>query len=123
MNINQDHNSATYIIQRYQPGEIWVNKQSYNKSIVIEPHQLHPNWSPQDFNELKAEHLTGLLTHSPEILILGTGEKCQFPKQQWLFPFYEKGIGVEVMSSLKAAHAFSALSAENRHVVAAILIR
>lgn len=123
MNIQQDTNTSKYNIKRYQPGKIWVNQQCYQKSILISPTSLNHQWAPQTFSELLPEHFQGIHDTPPEIFILGTGEKLDFPPSEWLLPFYEQGIGVEIMDSLRAVYTYTILCSEDRKVTAGILIR
>lgn len=123
MNIQQDTNTATYTISRYQPGEIWVNEQRIVRSILIRPHRVDMSWAPQSFQALTATHLLDGLDEPPEIFLLGTGANLQFPDQKWLLPFYHQGIGVEVMDSQRAVYTYTVLSSEHRHVLAGIIIK
>tara|TARA_R110002110_G_scaffold404606_1_gene623088 strand:+ start:99647 stop:100018 length:372 start_codon:yes stop_codon:yes gene_type:complete len=122
MNIQQDANTAEYNISRYQPGKIWVNQLCYRNSILISPTSFQADWVPQTFSELQPKHLHNLFDTPPEIFILGTGEHLHFPASEWLLPFYEKGIGVEIMDSLRAVYTYTILCSEERQVAAGILI-
>lgn len=123
MNIQQDNNTAEFTIQRYQPGEIWVNQQCYQQSILVNHTWFQACWAPQKFSELQLIHFQDILEKRPEIFILGTGAKLHFPPQDWLRPFYEQGIGIEIMDSLRAVYTYAILSSEDRNVAAGILIR
>jgi len=123
MNIQQDSNTAEFTIQSYKPGKIWVNQQCYQQSILIHRTLFQPLWTPQSFLELQLIHLQDILERKPEIFILGTGENLQFPPQNWLRPFYEKGIGIEIMDSLRAVYTYTILSSEDRNVATGILIQ
>lgn len=121
MIIQQDDSSATYQIQRYEPGKIWINQQCYTTSIIVRPHHLL-SWSPMKLSEVAPEHFSSLFENQPQILLLGTGEQLIIPSQNLLLPLFEKGIGVEFMDSRAACHTYAVLAAEERNVAACILI-
>ena len=121
MFLEQDDTQATYLIQRYEPGKIWINQECYQTSVVIWPHQMS-TWEPREFNEVKTEHFQVLFDSLPQILLLGTGCKLIIPPQNLLLPLFEKGIGVEFMDSRAACHTYTVLASEKRNVAACILI-
>jgi uncharacterized protein len=63
-----------------------------------------------------------LLALQPDILLLGTGETLVFPDISLYGELINAGIGVEIMNSHAGARTFNALTSENRHVVAALLM-
>jgi len=58
----------------------------------------------------------------PDVLLIGTGATHVFLSLDIYGDLINQGIGVEVMSTSAACRTFNALSAEGRHVVAALLI-
>lgn len=123
MGLSLDDNRATYQIKGYKPGLIQVNDETYNKSLIIAPYQLITDWPPQTLLELTPQHLQQILTLSPAILLLGTGEHLDFPSMELYGDLINEGIGVEVMDTSAACRTYNALTAEERNVVAALIIR
>jgi len=123
MSLTLDDNQAKYQIRAYEPGSIRVNDEIYHHSIIIGAEWLIDSWHPEtladltqdDFNLIEAEH--------PAILLLGTGIQLQFPALALYGHLINKGIGVEVMTTRSACLTFNALTAENRNVIAALLIK
>jgi len=122
MNLTLDENRAEYHIFSYAPGKVQVNEQFFTNSIIIAPDQLIENWQPQNFNELKREHLLQVLPLKPDVLLIGTGAVQQFPPLALYGDLLNQGIGVEVMDSAAACRTFNILTAEDRRVVLALLI-
>ena len=120
--IQQDTSQATYQIQRFEGGKIYINHHAYSESVIIRPHQLIVPWEPKQLNDLKPIHFTPLYPTLPAILLLGTGSSHQIPPMSLLMPFWEKGVGVEIMDSQKACFTYTVLAAEGREVAACILI-
>lgn len=123
MQLTLDTNQSTYHIRAYQPGKIQVNDDWFSQSLIITPTRLITDWPPQQLSELTAAHLIPLLELEPTILILGSGDRLQFPPPALLASLYAKQIGVEVMDTAAACRTFDVLVAEDRNVVAALLIR
>jgi uncharacterized protein len=120
--IQQDSNSATYQIQRYEPGKIWVNQRCYENSVVICPHQFIEHWPPKELNELQPVHLEAIIALKPEIVLLGTGPKALIPAQELLVVLFEKGIGVEFMDTKAACFTYMVLAAEERNICACLFL-
>jgi uncharacterized protein len=106
----------------YGPGYVLVNQQRHEKSLVVLPEQLMPDWPPASFEELEAAHLELLLAYTPEIVLLGTGMSLRFPRPEITRPLTMAGIGVEVMDVQAACRTYNILVAEERKVAAALLL-
>lgn len=122
MNIQEEQGSATYHIKRYEPGNIQINEQNYNCSVIIRPHHLLAPWKPSTLAELCIEDFETLLLDPPTIMLLGTGARMIIPPQSLLLPLFEKGIGVEFMDSKAACYTYTILAADERNIAACILI-
>lgn len=122
MLISEDKNTSQFIIRRYEPGSLVINENTYTKSVIVSSSQFIEDWPPQDFRSLALHHFEKILQATPRILLLGTGEKLCYPPTDFLQPFYDKGIGVEVMNTSAACRTFNVLVAEGRNVMAALLI-
>lgn len=108
------------MIRGYQPGRVVIFDKSdvkeLTQNIIITPHQLITSWDSEQFNVL----LT--LNPLPEIILLGTGAVWQMISPQNLMLFYEKNIGVEIMTTDAACRTFNVLASEGRHVAAGLVI-
>lgn len=121
--LNLDENSSTYQIRAYQPGVIQVNDVTLTRSVIISPSQLVENWTPQLISELSAQSLDIVIAMKPDVLLIGTGSELVFLPAEIYGALINQGIGVEVMDTRAACRTFNALSAENRNVVAALIIK
>lgn len=123
MTLTLDENHARYQIRGYQPGQIQVNDQLFTQSIIVAPYKLITDWQPQTLDELTYEFLVDAVVLEPAILLIGTGATLQFPSIELYGDLINQGIGVEIMDTSAACRTFNALTAEDRNVVAALLIR
>ncbi len=104
-------------------GYVAVNHQRYNQAMVVTPGAIHERWHTGTFDELRAEQLQFLLTLKPEIVILGTGATQRFLAPVLLRDFAHAQIGVEMMATPAACRTYNILLAENRAVIAAVLVK
>ena len=121
MRFSQD-SFATNSIRAYRDGEILVSNQTISHSVIITP-ELIQEWGPCSVEELTQQHFTQLGELQPEIVILGTGNQLRFPPPQLSVELQMQGIGVEIMTTDAACRTFNVLLAEDRRVLAALLIR
>ncbi|KAB7622658.1 Mth938-like domain-containing protein [Alkalilimnicola sp. S0819] len=123
MKITQDTGNAQYLIRGYEAGMVLINEQRFESSLVVTPTQLYPDWAPERFEELELGHLEELLALEPELVLLGTGERQRFPEQGLMRAVLRQGIGLEVMATEAACRTYNILMAEDRRVVAALMLR
>lgn len=124
MQLSLDTGNGLYHIRAYQPGQITVNETTFTRSLIVAHSQLISDWPPQNIESLEKSHifmLTELVPH-PKIVLLGTGTRLIFPPSELITPLTQLGIGVEIMDTRAACWTYTALMAENRAVVAALLI-
>lgn len=118
-----DENHAAYQIRAYAPGTLQINEKIFTTSVIVTPTQLIENWSPQIVNELTSGSLSLIVDLKPDVLLIGTGAKHVLIPAEIYGELINSGIGVEVMDTSAACRTYNALSAENRNVVAALIIR
>ena len=121
MEFKLDSPKQNLVIQRYSADTITINHHDYTHSLILNATTLIDNWAPQTLADLTAESFDPIMALKPTILILGVGEKHQFPNPGLLQRLYQQRIGVEVMTTAAACRTFNVLVAEGRNVVAALL--
>lgn len=131
MQFQRDHDPAVYNIRAYAPGEITitlpratsgpVELEAIQGSFVISPQRVLPEWAVRAVDEVTDELLAQLLEWEPELVILGTGERLQFPSPQVSQSLIARQIGLEVMDTAAACRTYNILVAEGRRVVAALI--
>ena len=68
------------------------------------------------------QHFDSLIQRTPEIIILGTGSRHQFPDHSLLSQLTKKSIGIEIMDTKACCRTYNILVEEGRRVAAAVLI-
>ncbi|MEJ2061109.1 MAG: Mth938-like domain-containing protein [Gammaproteobacteria bacterium] len=122
MKFTEEVNESSFVIHAYEAGFVNVNETLYRSSLIVSPNFIKPDWRPETFEELCAEDLAPVLELQPEILLIGTGGRHQFPHPQILRDIYAAGIGVEIMETGAACRTYNILMAEGRRVAAALLM-
>lgn len=111
-----------YIFTGYGEGYVLINQVRHEKSLIVLPEHLMEEWPVSSVSQLEIQHFESLLSHTPEIVILGTGIKHQFPDQSLLSQFIKSGTGIEIMDTQACCRTYNILVEEGRRVAAAILI-
>lgn len=113
---------GTNIFTGYGEDYVEVNRQRYQRSLVVLPDRLLTDWGGGGFAALSAADFAPLAELAPEILLLGTGAVLRFPPPAVLRPLIEAAVGVEVMDTRAACRTYNILVAEGRRVAAALLL-
>ena len=114
--------TSRYSISGYDPGLVSINEKDYRRSLILAPNALLEDWPVSHIGEMSAAHFEPVYAMNPDVILLGTGEKQIFPEPAMLGLFAQKGIGVEVMNTPALCRTFNILVAEDRNVVAAIIL-
>lgn len=122
MRLHLDSDATKNIIRAYDPGVVTVNDRQVHRSVIVTPERLIADWPPQTFAELEETHLEWLVTLEPEIVLLGTGSRQQFPHPRLTRALLSRRIGLEVMDTAAACRTYNILMAEGRRVAAALLM-
>lgn len=135
MQFNLDMDSGSYTIRAYSPGEITISLPMEHHttgigpaeltrvsgSLILSPGQLIRDWAPLQMKELLATHLEAIAALQPEVILLGTGPRLEFPASEILASLHERQIGVEIMDTAAACRTYNILTAEGRNVAAGLI--
>lgn len=122
MPLTEDIITSRYRITGYRDDAISVNETDYLSSLVLSAQTLHQAWPVKSIDDLSSDNLKTILDLTPDVVLLGTGKRQQFPKPQIFADFAQKSIGLEVMDNGALCRTFNILVAEDRSVVAAIML-
>ena len=122
MPLSEDIVTSRYRISAYSTDSITVNEDVYRQSLLLSADEIVCPWPVTRLDQLDAESLAPLFERRPEVVLLGTGAEQSFPKAKVFALFGERGIGLEVMDNGALCRTFNILIAEDRAVLAAILL-
>lgn len=124
MQLSEDKAVGDYIIHSYGEGFVKVNEATLTRSFIVAPAGLLSTWEVYSINDLNDCTVQPLLTLDPHLnlILLGTGKTVRFPSPVLLTSFYERGIGVEIMTTPAACRTYSLLLSEGRRFVCGIIL-
>jgi uncharacterized protein len=111
-----------YSVTAYEPGLVEVGGREYKNSVVLFPDKIIDNWRPHSIDDIQPEDFSLLLELTPDVILLGSGERQIFPPVSLYAPVIDSGIGIEIMDNAAACRTYNILLAEGRRVAAAILL-
>lgn len=123
MKLHADRHGDLNAITAYGEDWIEVNGTRHHGSLLVRPQGPVTPWDVPGFDALDASHLQALLDWRPEVILLGTGTRLQFPHPRLTRPLLQAGVGIEAMDSAAACRTYNILMAEGRQVLAALLGR
>ncbi|MHB8623696.1 MAG: Mth938-like domain-containing protein [Sulfuricaulis sp.] len=122
MKIHLESGIGQNLIRAYSPGRITINDEVHTHSLIVTPQQVFKDWPPVTFADLTSEHFKMIAALQPEVLILGTGARLQFPAPPLIRALVEAKIGLEVMDTGAACRTYNILMGDSRRVAAALLM-
>jgi uncharacterized protein len=99
-----------------------VNEQRLTRSFVISTEALVEDWPVAAIGELTPERLQPLLALTPDVVVIGSGERQAFASPATQATCLQAGVGFEVMSNEAAARTFAVLAGEGRRVAAGFIL-
>ena len=121
MKLHLTRSEGRKLFTGYGEGYVSVNDERHTGNIVVAPDQVTA-WDARSPETLQPAHLQAVLALNPEIVILGTGARLQFPRPEIMRPLTEASVGFEAMDTRAACRTYNILMAEGRRVVAAIFV-
>jgi uncharacterized protein len=121
LKLHADALTSLNTVTAYGPGFVEINQVRYHGNLVLAPDLPVSAWSAASFDALHAEDFEPLLSLRPEVVLLGTGDRQQFPHPRLTRKLADARIGVEVMNTAAACRTYNILMSEGRRVVAAFL--
>lgn len=122
MKLHLSRTEGTYQITGYGADFVAVNGVRHDRSIVVTANTILTDWAVSSIAQLADRDVARLAALKPEVVLLGTGPRTQFPSISVLRPLIDERIGYEIMDTGAACRTFGVLSAEGRQVLAALIV-
>ena len=122
MRFTQDSGSAAHIIRAYAAGELRIDAEHYRETLILSADTIVTVPEVREVQDLAMFDPSRILALDPEVVLLGTGPRQIFPAASFRAQFLGAGIGVEVMDTSAASRTFNVLVAEQRRVVALLMV-
>lgn len=122
MKFTQQSPAGINVIRRYGADFVVVGAEEIRRSCLVSASALVRDWPPRSVGELGTQHLAPIFDLGPEVVVLSTGATQNFPRAALRAEFATRRIGIEIMEVGAACRTYNVLVAEERKVVAAILL-
>jgi len=122
MQLTQDLAEGYLFVRTCTPEAITIVDRPITRSFVLAPDRVVEEWPvtrASEFDVAAADVIAGL---EPEVVLLGTGERQEFPPREALVSLLRRKIGVEVMDNSAASRTYNLLVSEGRRAVAAFML-
>lgn len=107
----------------YGDDYVIINGERYSQSsLLITPDAILQDWHVTSFSALQTSHFEAFIAQQPEIALLGTGKRLQFPHPRLSAALTDAGVGLEVMDTKAACRTYNILVAEGRRVVVGLIL-
>jgi len=122
MELNLEHPRDYLFVRRADARSVTIVDRPFTASIILARDKVIDDWDIRDVAAMTPAHAEPILALQPEIVLLGTGARQQFPSQEVLAAFLQRHVGVEVMDNAAAARTWDILASEGRNAVAAFIL-
>ena len=122
MHFSEDIPSGNFVLNSYAANSITINNQEYGRTIYLSPNKLIDDIPLRHSNQLDTESVQFIIDLKPELLLLGTGLRLNFPSAAIIARFAQFNIGFETMNHAAACRTYAVLAAEQRNVGGLFLI-
>ena len=122
MKLTDEKIGGINLIRSYAPGEVRIGDTVIRGSCLITVDQIIKDWRPRTAADLSIDDLQQAIALKPEVIVIGSGPRQEFPAPEVLGAVLSRGIGCEVMDTGAACRTYNILASEGRTVVAALLL-
>ncbi len=122
MKLHSDDTQQYQTVTGYDASGVEINAQRFDFSLIVMPEVPPRAWEVARFEDLAAEHFERIAADTPDVVVLGTGERQRFVHPRLTASLSAKRIGVECMDSHAACRTYNILMGEGRKVTLALII-
>ena len=122
MRFTQDPGASANLVRGYGNGELRINDDIYRTAIIVSASKVLAAPDIGSVEDLARLDPARILEFDPELVLVGTGPRQIFPAAAFRARFLSAGIGIEVMDTGAACRTFNVLVAEQRPVVAVLML-
>jgi uncharacterized protein len=122
MELSLDRPEDFLVVRRADAHAGTVVDRALTRSFILARNRAIEDWNADDIVTLTPQEVEPILALEPDVVLLGSGARQQFPSQAVLAAFLQRGVGVEVMDNAACARTWNVLAGEHRNVVAAFIL-
>ncbi|MEE8236689.1 MAG: MTH938/NDUFAF3 family protein [Gammaproteobacteria bacterium] len=114
--------STANVISAWEPGAVRVGEDWLRGHLIVSSQHIIRDWAVTAPEALQAHDLKPAVDLSPEIILLGTGDRMVLPDVRLMTELASQGVGLEIMDTPAACRTYNVLIHEHRDVVAALFV-
>jgi len=122
MKLHTSNTEKYQTVTGYDQSGVEINAKRYDYSVLVMPETPPRPWNVTRFEDLTAEHFEQIALDTPDVVVLGTGERQRFVHPRLIASLSSKQVGVESMDSHAACRTYNILMGEGRKVTLALII-
>lgn len=122
MELNLERPRDYLFVRKAGAHEVVIVDRPFTSSLILCRDKVIDDWPVTDAVTMTPEHAEPIVALQPDVVLLGTGARQQFPSQAVLGAFLQRGVGVEVMDNAAVGRTWDILASEGRNVVAAFIL-
>lgn len=122
MLLTQHRNENQLFVRRADAATVTVIDRVMRRSFVLSATQAIEDFEATRPGEIGKPEVERILDLRPDVVLLGTGARAEFPAPALLAEFLRRGVGVETMDNAAAGRTFNVLVSEGRNAVAVFLL-
>lgn len=122
MALIHDRPEGYFFIRSCDANSVTIIDRSLKNSCLVLPDRVVEDWSIHDvdgFDDAVAQQLAAM---KPELVLLGTGTRLQFPSASSRSVLLRQHIGIEVMDNGAACRTYNLLAEEGRYPLLALIL-
>jgi uncharacterized protein len=109
-------------VTAYDENGVEINAIHFSYSLIVLPEVKPMAWDVASFDALTTADFETINNQSPDVVILGTGDRQRFVHPRLVAPLMQRHVGVECMDNQAACRTYNILMAEGRKVALALIM-
>lgn len=122
MKLHLDNASGVNVVRSCDATGIVVNETRHTRSLILSAGIVTGDWRVADVDAFDEAACRDVAAHEADIVLLGTGRRQHMVDPWYMAWFAARGMGLEVMDTFAACRTYNILAAEDRRVVAALIV-
>jgi uncharacterized protein len=122
MQLTEHRNENELFVRHADAASVRVIDRTFTRSLILTAATVIDDFAPAAVAEIDPAAVDRIVALNPEVVLLGTGARVEFPPPPILAAFLRRGIGLEVMDNAAAARTFNVLAGEGRNAIAVFLL-
>ncbi|MEO6075714.1 MAG: MTH938/NDUFAF3 family protein [Dokdonella sp.] len=122
MALTHDRPEGYFFIRTCDESSVTIIDRRLHSSCLVLPDRVVEDWQVNEIDAFTDAIAQDLAALKPELILLGTGAKLQFPSVSSRSVLLRQHIGIEVMDNNAACRTYNLLADEGRYPLLALIL-